>query len=272
MSEKKIKQKSEQNSCKENVTEDKIHTETYEKLRSSPESKENLKRGDYILEKYRQQPSEKYEIAKHIASEIVNDFDAVLLDAGSTAEVIAEELFIQRKYLTVMTNNMGAYAAYTRAIAPQKGDSPRLLNELLVTGGRYDSTYEALFGDATIEAIKTFSPNITILGVSGFIFNEGIFCHGSEEVRVKKLIWSIPTDKRVIAADWTKIGKRDAFAFGPSIEQLLINAREAVVVTSKPPAETDNKLRQLFDEQISQIRDAGIDVKEIQIPKSENQM
>jgi len=57
----------------------------------------------------------------------------------------------------------------------------------LLPGGRYDANYEALFGDRTIETIKIFIPNITIICVSGLRFKEGGFCHGSEEVRVKHL-------------------------------------------------------------------------------------
>jgi DeoR/GlpR family transcriptional regulator of sugar metabolism len=239
--------------------------------KSSTSGKEFMERGDYILEKKRQEMVSKIVIAKHIAKNFVNNFDAVLLDAGSTAELIAEELFTQRKYLTVMTNNMGAYVSYTRAIAPKKQEEGRyLLNELLLTGGRYDATYEALFGDATIRAIELFSPNVTIIGVSGFRFNEGVFCHGSEEVRVKKLLWAIPTDIRVVAADWTKIGKRDAYAFGPQIEELAINADRAVVVTTYPhyvkiEEQQEFEEQQKFDEQIKKIEDANIEVVKLDI-------
>ncbi len=50
-----------------------------------------------------------------VAKPYIKDFDAVLLDAGSTADMIAEEMFARCQFLSVLTNNMGAYAAYTRA-------------------------------------------------------------------------------------------------------------------------------------------------------------
>jgi len=232
-------------------------------------------RSVYIKTKMKQQTPAKIVIAKHIAEKYVKDFDAVLLDAGSTAELIAEELFIQRKYLSVMTNNMGAFASYTRAIAPpEKGDSPSSTasgylneNELLLPGGRYDATYEALFGDATIDAMQKFTPNVTIIGVSGLIFNEGVFCHGSEEVRIKRLIWTQPTDIRVIAADCTKIGKRDAYAFVPRVDELSIGARKAVVVTNNPLRSTPSSERKEFDEQVKKIKDAGIIVDILNVPE-----
>ena len=226
-----------------------------------------MARGQYIKSKISQQNIPKKQIAKYIVSKFVKDFDAVLLDAGSTAEFISKELFTQRKFLTVMTNNMGAYASYTQAIGSREKSHSGLVagllneNELLLTGGRFDITYEALFGDATLKAIQGFTPNVTIIGVSGLRFNDGIYCHGSEEVRVKRLLWTIPTDTRIIASDWTKIGRRDAYAFGPQVSQLKNGARMAVIVTSKPPREADSELRKEFDEQVQLIKESNIRIE-----------
>lgn len=225
-----------------------------------------MERGPYIKAKKDQQNSSKDKIAEYIASNLVKNFDAVLLDAGSTAEVIAEKLFTTRKFLTVMTNNMGAYVSYTQAVAARDKGTASLVagllneNELILTGGRFDVTYEALFGDATLKAIEGFSPNVTIIGVSGLLFNGGVFCHGSEEVRLKKMLWTIQTDTRVIASDWTKIGKRDAFAFGPNVSELKVGAGRAIIVTSQPPRDADEKLRKQFDEEIQLIKNHGIQI------------
>jgi DeoR/GlpR family transcriptional regulator of sugar metabolism len=227
-----------------------------------------MERGPYIRAKKDQQNESKEKIAEYIASRLVKDFDAVLLDAGSTAEVIAQKLFTARKFLTVMTNNMGAYVSYTQAVAAreEKGISQLVAgllneNELILTGGRFDVTYEALFGDATLKAIEAFSPNVTIIGVSGVLFNGGVFCHGSEEVRLKKMLWTIQTDIRVIASDWTKVGKRDAFAFGPQVAELKVGAAKAIVVTSQPPRDADAQLRRQFDEEIQLLKEKDIRIK-----------
>jgi len=228
-----------------------------------------LERGPYINAKKDQQNESKEKIAAYIAANLVKDFDAVLLDAGSTAEVIARQLFTNRKFLTVLTNNMGAYVSYTEAVAAreEKGGLPQQLvagllneNELILTGGRFDVTYEALFGDATLQAIERFSPNVTIIGVSGLLFNGGVFCHGSEEVRLKKMLWTVHTDTRVIASDWTKIGKRDAFAFGPQVAELKHGASRAVVVTNQPPRDATAGLRKRFDEEVRLIKGNDIPI------------
>lgn len=237
-----------------------------------------MPRGEYIRTKIVDQNAAKQVIAKHIAEKYVTDFDAVLLDAGSTAELIAVEMFELRRFLSVLTNNMGAYASYTRARAlsgtnPIESSQPTLGtggalngNELLITGGRYVDTYEALFGERTIASIKPFTPRITIIGISGLRTDEGVFCHGEEESAVKNLLWTKPTDVRVIAADWTKIGKRDAHAFG-QVKQLLVQAKEAVVVTSKPPQDAPSKELEEFEEQIQQMRDWEIVVDQLDVPQ-----
>ncbi|MBK6931725.1 MAG: DeoR/GlpR transcriptional regulator [Saprospirales bacterium] len=230
-------------------------------------------RGLYIRTKMIEQNDVKRQIAIHVANNYINDFDAVLLDAGSTAEMIAQEMFARRRFLSVLTNNMGAYAAFTRAreIAQETADKdenpPNRGNELIISGGRYVDVYESLLGEVAIASISEFTPNIIILGTSGLRCEEGIFCHGSEESAVKKLLWTKPTDTRLIATDWTKIGKRDAHAFGP-VEQLAVNAKRAVVVTCEPPKSAYDKYPdrvQEFHNQINKLKKHNIEV--IQIPE-----
>ena len=49
-----------------------------------------MPRGQYITRKMREQSKAKRSIAEQVAAEYIKDFDAVLLDAGSTSELIAE--------------------------------------------------------------------------------------------------------------------------------------------------------------------------------------
>ncbi len=238
-----------------------------------------LPRDLYIRKKMEEQPNAKREIAVHVATQYVKDFDAVLLDAGSTAEIIAEEMFARRKFLSVLTNNMGAYAAYTRAKITPEGSTQSVTpansgNELLITGGRYVDIYESLLGEGALVSIQKFTPNVIIIGTSGLRCDEGVFCHGSEESAMKELLWRKPTDIRLVAADWTKIGKRDAHTFAP-VEQLGINARLAVVVTSEPPREAydkDPKRVEEFENQIRKMKKYDIQVVQVKIPASQSEV
>ena len=70
----------------------------------------------------------------------------------------------------------------------------------------------------------------------------------------------MPADTRLIAADWSKIGKRDAHAFGQKLSELAVATQRAVVVTNRPPEDTDEDLRRQFDEQVRLIKASRITV------------
>ncbi len=250
----------------------------HEPVQSGAEDR-TLPRGLYIRTKMEGQFGAKRKIAEHVATHYVQDFDAVLLDAGSTAEMIAEEMFARRKFLSVLTNNLGAYAAYTRARQIQAEeadltDAPSSQgNELLITGGRYVDIYESLLGEGAIASIRAFTPNVIVIATSGLRCEEGIFCHGSEESAVKKLLWEKPTDIRLVATDWTKIGKRDAHTFAP-IEHLSVNAKQAVVVTCEPPRQvydSDPERVQEFENQIRKMEKYNIRVVQVKVPSTESE-
>ena len=85
---------------------------------------------------------------------------------------------------------------------------------------------------------------------------------------MKKLLWEKPTDTRLVATDWTKIGKRDAHTFAP-IEQLRVNAKRAVVVTCKPPREVyeqDRERVEEFENQIRKMEKYNIEVIQVDAP------
>ena len=125
-------------------------------------------------------------------------------------------------------------------------------------------------GEGALKSITEFIPNIIIIATSGLRVDEGIFCHGSEESAVKKLLWTKHTDIRLIATDWTKIGKRDAHSFGP-VEQLGYNATQAVVVTCEPPKrfykEAPERVKE-FESQIRKMESYHIIVEKVSVPES----
>jgi len=244
----------------------------------SKQNERTLPRGLYITTKIGKERNAKSLIADTVVAKYINDFDAVLLDAGSTAELIAEKMFAEKKFLSVLTNNMGAYAAYIFAgKSIRSNDNVKDIsnngNELLISGGRYVDVYEALLGDSAILSIENFTPNVIIIGTSGLTCEGGIFCHGSEESAVKRLLWTKPTDTRLIATDWTKIGKMDALSFG-TMSEFHINAKKAVVVTSVPPKElykNEPKRIQEFEDQLRKMEnDFNIIVERISLNKIEN--
>ena len=126
------------------ASQDSIANETGE----LPSATENFRRGDYIAGRLNREPKAKRCIAQRVARLVKNN-QSVLLDAGSTIEMVADELLREREYLAVLTNNLGAYARYADAKRrPKDANDDRTMsvldNELHLTGGRYHETYESL--------------------------------------------------------------------------------------------------------------------------------
>ena len=89
--------------------------------------------------------------------------------------------------------------------------------------------------------------------------------------RPKERLWKKPTETRLIATDWRKIGKRDASGFG-RVSDLLLNAKRAVIVTNLPPRQLyqDNPDRMKeFDSEIDNLRKLGITVDTIRTEEQE---
>jgi len=220
-----------------------------------------LHRGEYITSKISSNQKGKRNIAKHAVENYVKDYDAVFLDASSTIEIVAEEMFRQRRYLSVLTNNMGVYPAYIQAGTSNNRDvsysNPG--NKLLITGGEYNDVHESLLGRDALNSISKFNPNVIIIGTSGLMVNDGIFCHGYEESSIKSLLWTMPTDIRLIVTDWTKFGKRDAHSFG-EIRDFRLNTNNAIIITNQPPRELYGRTDavKVFEMEIELIQRMGI--------------
>jgi len=222
------------------------------------ESREfSLQRSNYMVRQFGREFEAKSVIAKWIVEKLVDDFKAVLLDTGSTAELVAKELFHKRRYLSILTNNMGAYVQYTNPSIDEKNkddfdasllDNEQLEkwkknvgigltngNELLITGGLFNPIHEGLYGQDAIKAINNFHPNISIIGVSG-LTDKGLYGRGKHDSEVKEIMLKRPAEIRIAITDWTKIGKTDAHLFG-SIADFGRLTSKAYIVTNTPPTE-----------------------------------
>ena len=215
-------------------------------------------RGEYYNNKYNQYTAEKRIIAQYVVEKYIKDNASVILDAGSTIEIVAEEMFKKRKTLTVLTNNMGVYTAYIASLTSEANDekgfgiessnfnntSKRALyspngNELLLSGGRYVGVYDSLLGSWALESVQKFQPSVIIIGTSGITDEIGICCHGSEESDYKRALATKTTSTLIIVTDFTKFGKYDSFSFA-KISELCMKAEEVIIVTNEPSQEDHN--------------------------------
>jgi len=206
----------------------------------------------------------KLAIAKCIVDDYLNEGDSILLDAGSSlypiAEIIAKKAQIDpgKTHFTIMTHNYRAFEVLVKSV-------PRGANlNIILAGGRYDQDLNALFGNQTVNAYEDFFPRVVLLGISGFVAEIGLFCHGNtEELAVKTAIFRKRAKDRIIVADYTKIGLLDGFRFGES-QGLRASVNRCIVVTDTPPVDAPIELREKFNKQIEQLKKQGVEVKEVQ--------
>ena len=107
-----------------------------------------------------------------------------------------------------------------------------------------------------------------MIGISGLSHPEGVFCHGAEESNVKRLLWEEPTDLMLVTADWTKSGIRDAQLFG-EFHAVGERAKRIIVVTCNPPKTVDGKALEVFDQQLSLLSKARIQVDRLKNPEEQ---
>jgi len=184
---------------------------------------------EYIYRKMQQQHEQKQLLADYIVERYVKDLDAVAIDAGSTQQLIVEKMMDTRNFLSILTNNMTAF------MRNSKHRIDKSANEFILTGGKYVALFDALLGNETATSFNLFHPTVVIIGVSGLVPEKGFFCHGNDEVNIKKLLFQKKDSTILIPADYSKLGRSDSYLFGETKEFRNRDATTCVVVTAPPP-------------------------------------
>lgn len=212
---------------------------------------------------------EKKAIAKYVAREILDNYRSAFLDAGSTSLLIGSELLDQMppdKGFKLLTNNILLLDRF-RAIHPDK-DSARLI----LTGGVYNASHDALFGVAA-ETMFTLNAQAIVVGASGFAVhggnysNEGAYLYELDsEPETKKAIIAATTQIRFVVCDHTKLGVYDGPCFA-SLAQLAAGTEACTVVTSAIPQGRSAELAK-FRARLDSVRDALVDFNEMTTNKA----
>ena len=185
---------------------------------------------DYINRKQEIQKREKFRLANYLVNNYIDDLFSVAIDAGSTQQLIIEQMMDTKRFLSILTNNMTAF----RQNSTLKVDVSA--NEFILSGGKYVALFDALLGNETVNSFDLFHPNVAIIGVSGLIASDGFYCHGNDEVNVKKLLFQKKAAKILIPADYSKLGRSDSYGFGKTSEFQNRSGSECIVVTTAPIA------------------------------------
>lgn len=174
-------------------------------------------------------PFSKYAMALRAAS-LLSEGDSFLIDAGTSLTPLAKIVrrmaidATNHTHFTIMTHNNGAFQALLDT-------PPNARFNVFHTGGRYDRDLNASFGQLAEMAYRQFNPKWIFIGQNGLEAHKGLFCHGNtEELTLKKEIFSMPAYSRVILSDFEKIGHFGGLLFGASSD-LTANVEHCKIIT-----------------------------------------
>ncbi|WP_427891461.1 DeoR/GlpR family DNA-binding transcription regulator [Kribbella sp. GL6] len=133
---------------------------------------------------------EKRQIARRAAT-LVQDGDVVLLDVGTTTQLLADEL--RGRQVTVMTTSL--------AVLDVLRDDPVV--ELILLGGWVRRAYHSLVGVLTEDALRQIHADVAFLGASGVRRDGFVLDTTTVEVPVKRAMIAA-ADRTVLLADRNK--------------------------------------------------------------------
>ena len=128
------------------------------------------------------QEEDKIRVADYVCKNLVFDSDSIALDAGTSPMYVAKALF--EKYsdmnLCILTHNMEVFNKFGTGSTGGTGNKRDVSTDmwkgtnvqLILTGGEFSPSYNALFGVQTESAYNEFFPRLVILAVSGLICSD----------------------------------------------------------------------------------------------------
>ena len=140
-----------------------------------------------------QNVEKKHRIAME-AAKLVSDGETLMIDGGSTTQMLAE-ILCSKKNLLVVTNSPDIGKILV------DGDE----NKVITTGGELNKgTYSSVGSDA-VAAISKYYVDKAILGLTGLIPDVGCFCAIPMEADIKREM-SLHARETIIVVDSSKIG------------------------------------------------------------------
>lgn len=144
---------------------------------------------------------EKQRIARVVA-ELIPDGASVILNIGTTTELVAHELRSHQDLL-VVTNNLN--------VALILSDAPNV--DLIVSGGMVRKSDGGIVGAAAVDLISQFKVDYAIIGVSAIDEDGALLDFDYQEVRVSRAILD-QARTRILVADNTKFDRRAPVQIG----------------------------------------------------------
>lgn len=175
-----------------------------------------------IAIKASRQVEEKKTVAKHAVS-LIEDYDFVFIDAGTTTENMLE--FLDNYTATYVTNSMTV--GYELA---QRGF------KVYVPGGKVKKITNSIYGTEAVNFLRNLNFSKCFIGVNGVDIERGYSTPDLEEAQVKREAM-IHSNQCYILADSSKFGSVSAASFA--------NIEDAIIITDELPDRTYRKYTEI---------------------------
>ncbi len=213
-----------------------------------------------FIEKVFRYRFEKHGIARKIATKHIRDNMSVLLDSGSTTDLVTSELLLNPfSGMNIYSNNVFAamHLVGTRAVS------------FYLLPGRFSEIYAAVYSPEANRQIGQMGFNLFVLATTTLRFENGIMVHISDDdnyefKRTALMTFAHNTEsKLLIALDASKffepIGKYRGVVTPNEWRDILSRAASRIVIVTSPPS-PDFSAQQLtlLQEEIAKFRGTGI--------------
>ncbi|OUS29635.1 DeoR family transcriptional regulator [Thalassotalea sp. 42_200_T64] len=179
-----------------------------------------------IKEKHQENYKTKLPLGKAVAG-LIQDGDAIILDSGSTTELVAKNL-IDKQNLTVMTNGLN--------IANELSLTDNC--EVYISGGKLRRKSMSFYGAQAEHKLNLYNFNKVILGVDGIDLNSGISTHFEPEASFNRAMCE-NAEQIIVVTDSSKFGRSSLHAILP------LNAIDILVTDSGISQEFQDELEKL---------------------------
>ena len=148
----------------------------------------------HIFQRQNMNIEEKHRIAK-AAADLVEDGDAIMIEAGTTTSLLPRYLAGKRDIL-IITNSVPAFESAK--------SNPAL--RITLVGGEFRDSTDSFVGRITLDTIRRFNVRCAFVGTDGFSLKSGITTHlieGGDVISVMRE----RAENLVLLADSSKYGK-----------------------------------------------------------------
>lgn len=182
-----------------------------ERTHGGATSIENIHHEEKMVEKQTLNIKEKLSVARRAFS-LIKDYQTIILDAGSTTQLLARLIGESSLHLTVITNATSHF--------PELIMNPNV--ECYLVGGKIRSNTLACVGSLAISSMARFNADIAFLGVNG-ISAQGEFTTADVEESLMKRAMLERASSVVVLSDHTKFNKQwfSVFANAHEVDLLI---------------------------------------------------